>query len=217
MSKQVVCPYHSQYEFVVAAQRVLMKVDIILPSGFLLITLGWHTVVVFYEAWTKGRFFFVSFLFLVLGLNLEPSNATKHSPLSNTNHPQPFKEIVFSVNILKNFKHTWLRWFSSSVLCLNFNNNQFWVCLTCWNRNVCLLKVFRQSFLWSRFLSRIPGWPWGNASVPLVLCYVYGLFCLLCVFTLVFFAIFFHFISVMPYHFPPHWFQNNASAERWGG
>lgn len=46
---------------------------------------------------------------------------------------------------------------------------------------------------------------------------MYGLFWLCCVFTLVFFAILFHFISAMPYHFSPHWFQNNASAERRGG
>lgn len=47
-------------------------------------------------------------------------------------------------------------------------------------------------------------------------CYVWFVLTVLCVHFSIF-AILFHFISAMPYHFPPHWFQNNASAERRGG
>lgn len=47
-------------------------------------------------------------------------------------------------------------------------------------------------------------------------CYVWFVLTVLCVHFSIF-AILFHFISAMPYHFSPHWFQNNASAERRGG
>lgn len=162
-------------------------------------TLGWQQQQYFYEAWTKGRLFFDSFLFLVLGLNLESSGcqeALHHLAIPSSAFKGSFFVLFsfcvclfFLSTILKDFKHMWLRWLGSSILCLNFNINQFWVCLTCWNRNVCL-KFVSSHFFEAGFLSQIPGWSWGNAFVPLALCYMFGLFCLVCVFTLVFFAIF---------------------------
>lgn len=62
VSKQVTYVYCNLCEFVVVVQKVLMEVDIMFPSVVLLLTVGWTTVVVFYETRTKEDVCFFSLL-----------------------------------------------------------------------------------------------------------------------------------------------------------